>query len=378
MDQKLEFLPTPLPQLGKVLEQLFEGSSPETGIRHPAQRSMILLTPPGTDWAKIESVISELSIMHPSRFFLVQLEAPAGASEQDDLNIRCEVAGRCHWISGTHKVCCDIVKLVASTQAIKAITSVIRTNVHTGMPIELYLVGQPRVDAAAQSLFPLVDQIYYDLRGFSGCLTEFGPVLASKVAVTDFQWVALGPWREQVKLAFERLPLRRSLQHLEGLNLVIAGQAARGGSAPLQSAIGRLLSGWFLDRLGLELRSATASGFKCRTESGKDIELKLQAAPGGEIPAISEVSIQFGAGAEVRQVLFRRGGSESERVLETIVEGSLGFKMTRALDETTLSELYRKYFLVGESVSNYRAALERGIAMCQLVNKSVKSVKSGE
>jgi glucose-6-phosphate dehydrogenase assembly protein OpcA len=170
-------------------------------------------------------------------------------------------------------------------------------------------------------------------------------------ALVDLRWIALAPWREQVRAVFDKPPLLDRLDALEEIEIVATAPQDEWPPSLF------LLAGWILDRLQLDPVACTAGSIECRRPRGGDVRVVLR-VEAGQVARVTSIVMTGREGVVVR--ILRK------EALETIVEGPYSYRWSQLLDEDSSHALLERYFLVGESTANYRGALQVAQQLVQL------------
>ncbi len=288
------------------LARLREQAAAEAGTPYPTVRASILnlvVYAVGADVAaRARETIRQLVEQHPSRTIILTIEPQA---EPGSLPAR--IAVHCHEAGGgTRQVCCEEIRIVARGQMIEHLPSIVAPLLHGDLPVFLWWPGQP----------PFGTRRFDDVVVHAGRLivdsAEFGTPwealadLAAQarrehfhVALSDFNWARLTPWRELTAGLFDAPQHRPYLERLDGV--VIAYEAAGDAPNPAQAL---LLAGWLAARLGWQpvpgTRRWAEGNLRLRmARPGGTVAVEIDAVrPGDGIPGrLASLTLRAGDGA---------------------------------------------------------------------------------
>jgi glucose-6-phosphate dehydrogenase assembly protein OpcA len=121
--------------------------------------------------------------------------------------------------------------------------------------------------------------------------------LSEQAYVVDLAWLRSTPWRERVATAFDPTQMRAELATLGAVTV---------RHHPVSTIAAMLFIGWLASRLGWELdrseiEEQTPGVLRGKAKAqGKDIELRLQAAPELRVPGLEGVQLSSESGLQVR------------------------------------------------------------------------------
>jgi glucose-6-phosphate dehydrogenase assembly protein OpcA len=119
--------------------------------------------------------------------------------------------------------------------------------------------------------------------------------LSREAYVVDLAWLRSTPWRERIAAAFDPARLRGELRAIESL-------AVR--HHPDSTVAAMLLIGWLGSRLGWETSPLTAEenalAGVARDANGRDVALRLQAAPELQVRGLEGITLRAANGHELR------------------------------------------------------------------------------
>jgi glucose-6-phosphate dehydrogenase assembly protein OpcA len=342
------YAPTSPALISKALGDVFSAmESGEQRFNRSAHTNVIVATSSRDTLGAVEKTLDALSLVHPSRFFVVYIDDSLPA-------VATEISARCHGLSRSEHACSEVVRLGAPRSKLGLIPSVVRGHFMVGTPAELYLADGAVSRELVDCLTPLVDLTIFDSEDFAHRLDIIAEVARLCPALLDLEWIKLGPWRDEIKAAFSRAIVRDHLPMLTEVSIDASG--GRGDIPPLHAL---LLAGWILDRLELVRILGHHGDLRASFPRGGGRQVRLRFGGGrGVVAQIEEVAFRFGDGAGGGAVSFVRGQG-----LETHVELERRMRWSRPLEEEDREGLIRRYFLIGESTANYNAALRGALSL---------------
>ncbi len=378
--------------LSRLFSDLQEGSSVYTRAA-----STNVLIPVGSSSAvsDVERLIEDVARLHPSRFLIYGVNNALSA-------VAAEVSARCHFTSkgeGTsHHVCSELVRMGAPGSQVQALAEAIRANLVSGTPSELLLFDSQVEGELIEVAASMVDSIIFDSSMWARRLAVIEGVLREVKLAVDLQWIALGAWRDQVRAGFDFAQARGLASGLQRFTIVSDGlkdsAAQPKGSASEDRGIpahcsmaGLLLCGWIAARLQLSLESvkrlslsgsAEAEGWAVHFQSPSGATVICELISSAENLGVEPRFLAEATSVEpkVRSVRFEgtaRGGKGSSfeinrrgLTLEARVEGINSVELSRPIEDETGDGRLRRFFLIGESVANYSAAMGRVLKLCAM------------
>jgi len=119
--------------------------------------------------------------------------------------------------------------------------------------------------------------------------------LSGQAYVVDLAWLRSTPWRERVAAAFDPPRLRGELQAIESLTI---------RHHPDSTVAAMLLIGWLASRLQWETSPLTAEqnalAGLARDAGGRDVALRLEAAPELQVRGLEGITLKAANGHELR------------------------------------------------------------------------------
>lgn len=273
----------------------------------------------------VDSVITELCVAHPSRFFVVDLESelpavggggPEAVSETSKL-VQTGVSSRCVLANSGAHLCSEEVYVRATPAGVVVVPNLLTSLLVADVEVVLALVVDPllvnNLDSSAPmdrllvGLRPLVDKLVYDSSTFVDyrqsleCLLRFGRVGATsvtadgtlqfdgahQVTVRDLNWQRTKRWRTLIAEQFSGQRFERGEEAVAGVRLEACcdGDALGRGIVPADVL---LLAGWFVASLRYKLTGVrTGSGsliLQCQNTAGAERQIEIAASGGGVAP----------------------------------------------------------------------------------------------
>lgn len=344
----------------------------ENFLRAAHRNTVFLLSSPSHTSAT-DDIIQKLAIIHPSRFFVL-------VTNSDAETPRAEVCAQCHLIPGAagnkpEHLCSEVIRVHFKKEDLRKIPAILRANFVTGAPVEFFFPDAKISPEAATSFLTLADQIYFNSANFEAAPDLLSKIVEAGIPVVDTQWLGTAAWRDQVRSVFEAaaLPaLARGISKVE-----ISYIPVEKNQKPF---LPFLFAGWFVDRLGLEVLGRSGESYDCEAPHGGRVRLSISTqeleeelpASSGRSAVLSAISIAgiVRGGKEVQIRIERKIGSDGFPQLDTAVRTEKPFRLSRALDEELESELLGRFFMIGESIINYRAALSKGLLLKEFQKSS--------
>lgn len=344
--------------IGKSLERMFSADdSSQVSFTSASHFNAIVPLSSGSLLKECDAFIELVGQLHPSRFFIVCLDAAAKELET-------WVAASCYLIPGNKSahLCSEVVRIVCTPQDAPAAMSIIRGNLMPSIPTEAFLYDPLTEPEMVRFVTPLCDRVYLD----SSSLAKQGVVshelLKSSWEIIDLEWFALAAWRDAVRESFSFPILSRMLGNLESIEIKsewINCQICPESMAPCSA----LLTSWFVSRLGLSVAAAGKTGFECVAKNGRRLLISVKSGL-ADATARERERGPFARLSQVRMVssLPERGKltvtiERSQSLLEVEVSGFVALRFTKMLEDESRGARLGRFFSIGESTINYRHAL---------------------
>jgi len=360
IDTDLLFKRVSAEHISRGLEELFASiDKKDCDISRSTNSNFLILTSASEDKEVIEDLLSTFSMTHPGRFFII-----SGDSQKE--GIESEVSLRCQTLSRSSYICSEVIRISSSVASLSAVPSIVRAHMMSGVPTEVFL-RRPEVNIELfQQFISFCDLLIIDSEEFENDFLMMERLTRLDVPVLDLQWIGLSAWREQIKSIFER-------PFLEGCLSGISRIAAAGNSSlnPGYPAAVLLMAGWLIGSLRLEVESYGESGYECVSTTGNIVQLRLDSQiKKGSLSSLLALEMFFSgkvSGRHDLKILLER-----KEVLDTTIEFQDVHKLSRPLDEESLTARIKKYFLIGESTTNYQSALQNALELHRLYKAFIR------
>ena len=338
------------------LNRIFASLRRETGDVYVRSTSSNVIIPVSSekDLNELDAFIDKFTLLQPSRFFILIYTAQPG-------QLGADITARCHGLTATQHVCCEVVRISCPDGSLSALPELVRANLIPGMATRLLAMDSRVESAALDSLAPMCDEIIFDSSDFEDRSDFLTHLLDLSPRLIDLQWVALGLWREQLRLVFERPICQQVLPLLETIILTATPSSPETGHK-LRAASIVLLAGWFIDSLGLEVFRSSPGGFDCYSQQGKLVRLVFEEKGIAERSRMDQAHMLFRhSPSELFSVSLRRG----ER-LEVAVKMKENLVYSCYFEDETPWGLLKRYFQLGEVFGQYSTALRNAVDLRSL------------
>lgn len=342
---------TPPERIGETMSKVFESMEEDGQVTRFATNNLLIAVSSSKPADEIEEFIDLLSIVHPSRFFVVKASG-------DPNELSAEVSARCQMLGKNEHVCSEVVKITVGSERFHSLPSLLLANLVTGVPTETLILHDDAPAELIDRMLQMSEVVYFDSGDFDRNVDMVHHLSSSKAALVDLQWVKLSPWREQIRLSFERADAKELVGQLRSITIISSGDAA--GAAPT-----RLLAGWLLSKLGLEVRVDKRGllGFK---REGGEVALSFENIKSDGPSELREVHLDFNPGKTGRRSMrFVRG-----ETLDSLIEVDRPVRHTAVVEADDKLSRLRRFFTIGESMINYPAALKRSLVIERMCKNS--------
>jgi glucose-6-phosphate dehydrogenase assembly protein OpcA len=200
--------------------------------------------------AAVATSIDELGVHHPSRTVLLLAE-PAGPEADLEARINTHVQ-----TIGDRRLLFEQVTLVASGQAARNLPGVVDALLISDLPDFLWWLGEPEFgDSSFTRMVEIVDRLIVDTARFDDIETGLRElaemmIVPHGVAISDFAWNRLRPWRELVAQFFDPPEYAPCLDTVETIEI---SYEPHGGQHSSGFGEGLLALGWACSRLGWQV-----------------------------------------------------------------------------------------------------------------------------
>ena len=355
-------------QIGKQLDALFGSfEQSETTYRRCASGNVLHLVHGRAAMRESENIVATLSNLRPSRFFRICIDDTVKVME-------ISVSARCHRLSQHEQACTEVVEIALPPGRFSIVPSVLRANLVGGAPTAVLLTDAAMTRAGLSELVSIADELIVDSGLLEGRTDLMGDVSRLTIPVIDLEWVALGTWREQIRVLADRPEGMAVLPGLEEVEIRTSS-----AQSPLRWGISALiLSGWIIHALALNPAPLKTDRAVCSPRPGSrgpakarphgEVLIKFSAGVTRDPPLVVGITLRAMDGTEI---VVERRSAGSRTTLESTIRRRRGthadvlFRATRSLEPTSQNELLERYFLVGESLTNYQPALKIALALAK-------------
>ncbi|MHB8621362.1 MAG: glucose-6-phosphate dehydrogenase assembly protein OpcA [Chloroflexota bacterium] len=202
---------------------------------------------------RAEDEIDHLSGTHPSRSIII---TPAGDGATGPLDARVSIKSFGAY-ADYGQVCAEQVLLRVHGDAAAHLDSVVIPLLAPDLPVFLWwLGGKPFQHPGFRQLSGTADRVILDSREFvnptAGLVAMAGAMRATAAAcaISDFNWLRIGPWRQAVCTFFDVASFRPYLDRLSLLAITCPSPGTTGPGLELAQAL--LLGGWLGAALDLQ------------------------------------------------------------------------------------------------------------------------------
>jgi len=345
-----------------LVKAMSESAEDGKEIHSGVSVNLILLAPSKEFLVPIEEAIVCLSTVHAGRIFTI-----IGDETRSDIGVEIDI--RLTPLSKTEEVATEVIRIVAPERLFQALPSILRAHLLSGITTELFIVEPLKNSILLNLLSPFVEECLLSSRQFENHLEEIEIIASRGAKIVDLEWIGMAAWRDQLKYIFERFGGENLPDRLESIALT-----AITNNDKVIPANALLFAGWLVNRLGLDVVAFGNGGYECRFPIGmkkQSIRLDLKVEKGPEHGTLVELSCEFTPRGGLRTHTVLRMNRSNSETLETLVDLGPGgasqfLRLSRPLDSGDTLEYLTRYYVIGESVTNYRAALKSGIELQNL------------
>lgn len=200
--------------------------------------------------AAVATSIDELGVHHPSRTLLLLAE-PTGPEAKLEAWINANVQ-----TLGDRRLLFERVTIVASGEAARHLPGVVDPLLISELPDFLWWLGEPEFsDSSFTKMVEIVERLIVDTARFDDIETGLRElaemaIVPHGVAISDFAWSRLRPWRELVAQFFDPPEYAPSLATVETIEIFYE---PHGGQHSSGFGEGVLALGWACSRLGWQI-----------------------------------------------------------------------------------------------------------------------------
>ncbi len=274
--------------------------------------NLIVLASTRQEVETVAGLIERLGMHHPSRTLILLAEPDAGG-ESAEAWIRTHVLD----LPGTgRRLAFEQVTIAAHGRAARSLPAVIDPLLISELPNFLWWLGEPPFRSPLFThVIDLVDRLIVDSATFGDLdhslheLAELA-VIPTGLAVSDFAWGRLRPWRELVAQFFDPPALLPSLGAIEYVDLYYEPRGPGGHSGLSQ---GILALGWLCSRLGWQVwnppRAEADGAWSWTLEAGeREIDAALRPQHDGDgVTGMRSLTLGAGGGHPGSFLVYREG-----------------------------------------------------------------------
>ena len=301
---EVEGIEQELTRLWKDAAETSEQESAQPVLR-ACSMNLIVVTDRLSETGAIAVLLSDVTVEHPARIFLIALERQAGVpSLEASISARCSVPE-----PGGKQVCCEQITIVARGTDDHKVSSLVTSLLVSDVPAVLHWKAPvSRTDPVFRSLAQIADRIFIDS---SEILDPGASLLAWKefmgertVSSTfgDLAWTHLTEWRSLLAQAYQPREFREALWTIDDV-LIEFSTREQPRHSGLSQAL--LLIAWLAHSLGwavVEPLQKENSGYAGRMSSPSPIRIRIagNTGTGAERGGIRVVSIRSGSTLHLR------------------------------------------------------------------------------
>ena len=354
MSENYYYTPVSLNSISNALTKSLAGMGQgEDSFLRAGTINTIFAVPGDANASDVEDLILTLSMAHPNRTFVLMFD-------ENKTGVTADFSARCHSVSKHEHVCSEVIRLHAPISQLASVLSVIRANLLTGLPTELYLYDSKIGLETLSSLSALSECLVFQSNIFEENFLKAKELLKRNNTLIDLEWVRIGGWREQIKDLCENPILLESIKNLSRITLGYVSTSSNSGVA--SSAL--LFAGWFISRLGGVVTERKEKEIEVTLSNSKNFSVVFQKLSQDLASNLSSIKIEISKNPSHEAGVIELTRNLSQ--LSTNVElGDFLFRTRRPLEEENRASLMKKYFFIGESILNYEESLRGALALSQ-------------
>jgi glucose-6-phosphate dehydrogenase assembly protein OpcA len=331
-----------VPAIERELTSLWQQASDDEdgGIMRASTLNLLVFVTSGTEAARLDETLTEVTASHPSRAILI---VAAGLAQTPALSA--QVTSRCTLPTSTSKqVCCEQVTINAAGDQVAEVPSAVAPLLVSDLPVYLWWCAVPRITdkVTFRRLADLSDRVIIDSADFNDPHADMASMAAVLretprwTAISDLNWARLTAWRALLSGFYD---IREYRQLLDAVNHIAIEYSPAAEDTDALSPRALLLGGWLASRLGWQLgsvsRGQTSAVFEFAKDDRKVILEFVRTEREIEPRRIAMVTLRTASDASVA---FRvRRSSDSHRI-ETVVARGEERVAGRVLSYESLSE----------------------------------------
>lgn len=308
-----------------------------------ANNNVVILHESQIPEGEISDLLQTFTEAHPSRFFVI--------SQDDSVSdFQAHVTAICHEIGNDQKVCSEVIRAKVPGSGLLKLSSMLRANFVSGRPTEFFLYD----DYAALRMFPYLSQsadlIFIDSSHFKGGLKTVRAITDKPIKVIDLQWARLTSWRDSIRSLFDKSAVNSLVPKLSEIR--IKYERTPGGEIATAAL---LLGGWMVHQLGLKIMMYSGNSLYVRGSDGRVVSVVFEECFGAHRDGLELVELKFAHNLSPSEEQFVRFRT-TEKALFTESSAVSGV-ICRQLEDESDAALIKRFYLIGESIANFGAAL---------------------
>ena len=147
---------------------------------------------------RLEDCVPIIARCYPARLIVVSIEKGAQAE-----TLTASVSALCSLAKGARYVCCERIQLAVGHGAEPAVPGAILALLIGAIPVVVWTPGEPAFAASwFRTLLGSADRLMIDSKLFGAPAAAFRALDRLHVALADFEWLRLAPWRAAIAEAF--------------------------------------------------------------------------------------------------------------------------------------------------------------------------------
>lgn len=277
------------------------------------------------------------------------------------------VNGQCRILNDREHVCSEVIEIRTPVHAVRSILSILRVNFLSGQPSFLFAFDGLLQREWFENLVSICDQLVIDTLRYAG-RTELFPTFANfRGRVIDARWIAMAPWREVVRAAFDNKILVQHLSELDLVDIHISGPSVPPMVWGIESV---LMAGWLIDKLNLDILRFERNYLllKPYAVSGQTLiggEVKMLFNPGivDGVAEITGLAFHFGRQLQLVVSRFKRGDSLEQLEATIKMQNKVVSTLSWPLPPQNLIGLLDRFHILGESTAGYRSAVRIALGL---------------
>ena len=261
-----------LTELWKQTQPAKEG---EPGLQRVYTTNLVAYAEDHDTGYRVERVLMDLTQFQPGRYILIRPALDTGEAP-----VRYYVSGHCPFWAEPHRVCCDIIKLVAQTDSIENLYGFTFSLLVPDLPVELWWPGDlPLKNKFFAKMAEASNRVWVDSAKFKNPeqsvarLAFLWKQRFPGTLLADMNWVRIQRWRALIAELFDGA-WAKYLSQIKQVTLEYGE-----GSHPLR---GFFLALWMADRMGWKYKGSPLASVPEKIDfdspSGP-VEVLLKAVP---------------------------------------------------------------------------------------------------